>query len=109
MPTKSKLVYLPPAQHDFEAVSYTHLLLIRKVCSVNPSVTLANAEFKITYADGTLIGDANGIFRTDEHGEIRVPGLKPGKSVIVTETRAPDGYLIDTQSQTCLLYTSRCV
>ena len=34
------------------------ILLIRKVCSVNPSVTLANAEFKITYADGTLIGDS---------------------------------------------------
>ena len=85
------------------------ILLIRKVCSVNPSVTLANAEFKITYADGTLIGDANGIFRTDEHGEIRVPGLKPGKSVIVTETKAPDGYLIDTQSQTVQIKEGRTV
>ena len=85
------------------------ILLIRKVCSVNPSVTLANAEFKITYADGTLIGDANGIFRTDEHGEIRVPGLNPGKSVIVTETRAPDGYLIDTQSQTVQIKEGRTV
>ena len=85
------------------------ILLIRKVCSVNPSVTLANAEFKITYADGTLIGDSNGIFRTDEHGEIRVPGLKPGKSVIVTETRAPDGYLIDTQSQTVQIKEGRTV
>lgn len=85
------------------------ILLIRKVCSVNPSVTLANAEFKITYADGTLIGDANGIFRTDEHGEIRVPDLKPGKSVIVTETRAPDGYLIDTQSQTVQIKEGRTV
>ena len=85
------------------------ILLVRKVCSVNPSVTLANAEFKITYADGTLIGDANGIFRTDEHGEIRVPGLKPGKSVIVTETRAPDGYLIDTQSQTVQIKEGRTV
>ena len=85
------------------------ILLIRKVCSVNPSVTLANAEFKITYADGTLIGDANGIFRTDEHGEIRVPGLKPGKSVIVTETKAPDGYIIDTQSQTVQIKEGRTV
>ena len=85
------------------------ILLVRKVCSVNPSVTLANAEFKITYADGTLIGDSNGIFRTDEHGEIRVPGLKPGKSVIVTETRAPDGYLIDTQSQTVQIKEGRTV
>ena len=85
------------------------ILLIRKVCSVNPSVTLANAEFKITYADGTLIGDANGIFRTDEHGEIRIPGLKPGKSVIVTETKAPDGYIIDTQSQTVQIKEGRTV
>lgn len=85
------------------------ILLLRKVCSVNPSVTLANAEFKITYADGTLIGDSNGIFRTDEHGEIRVPGLKPGKSVIVTETKAPDGYIIDTQSQTVQIKEGRTV
>lgn len=85
------------------------ILLIRKVCSVNPSVTLANVEFKITYADGTLIGDSNGIFRTDEHGEIRIPGLKPGKSVIVTETKAPDGYIIDTQSQTVQVKEGRTV
>ena len=85
------------------------ILLIRKVCSVNPSVTLANAEFKITYADGTLIGDSNGIFRTDAHGEIRVPGLKPGKSVIVTETKTPDGYIIDTQSQTVQIKEGRTV
>ena len=85
------------------------ILLIRKVCSVNPSVTLANAEFKVTYADGTLIGDANGIFKTDVNGEIRIDGLKPGKSVIVTETKAPDGFLIDTQSQTIQIKEGRTV
>lgn len=61
------------------------ILLIRKVCATNPSVTLPNAEFKVMYADGTLIGDSNGVYRTDENGEIRIPGLKPGKSVVVTE------------------------
>ena len=85
------------------------LLLIRKVCSVNPSVTLQDAEFKITYADGTVIGDSNGIYRTDENGEIRISGLKPGKSVIVTETRAPAGFLIDTQSQTVQIKEGRTV
>ncbi|MDE6456288.1 MAG: hypothetical protein K2L38_10375, partial [Dysosmobacter sp.] len=82
-------------------------LLIRKVCAVNPSVTLQNAEFKVMYADGTLIGDSNGIFRTDENGEIRITGLKPGKSVIVTETRAPAGFIIDTQSQTIQIQAGR--
>ncbi len=85
------------------------LLLIRKVCSVNPSVTLQDAEFKVTYADGTLIGDSNGIYRTDENGEIRIGGLKPGKSVIVTETKAPAGFLIDTQSQTVQIKEGRTV
>ena len=85
------------------------LLLIRKVCSVNPSITLQDAEFKITYADGTVIGDSNGIYRTDENGEIRISGLKPGKSVIVTETKAPAGFLIDTQSQTIQIKEGRTV
>lgn len=84
-------------------------LLIRKVCSVNPSVTLQNAEFKVMYADGTLIGDGNGIFRTDENGEIRITGLKPGKSVVVTETRAPAGFILDTQSQTVQIKEGRTV
>ena len=85
------------------------ILLIRKVCSVNPSVTLPDAEFKVMYADGTLIGDSNGIYRTDENGEIRIEGLKPGKSVVVTETAAPPGYLIDTQSQTVQIKEGRTV
>lgn len=85
------------------------ILLVRKVCATNPSVTLPNAEFKVTYADGTLIGDSNGIFRTDENGEIRIEGLAPGKSVIVTEVSAPPGYIIDTQSQTVQINEGRTV
>ena len=84
-------------------------LLIRKVCATNPSVVLQNAEFKIMYADGTLIGDSNGIYRTDEKGEIRIEGLKPGKSVIVTEVQAPPGFIIDTQSQTIQIKEGRTV
>ena len=85
------------------------ILLIRKVCATNPSVTLPNAEFKIMYADGTLIGDSNGIYRSDENGEIRIEGLKPGKSVVVTEVTAPPGYIIDTQSQTVQIKEGRTV
>ena len=85
------------------------ILLIRKVCATNPSVTLQNAEFKVMYADGTLIGDSNGIYRSDENGEIRIPGLKPGKSVVVTEVRAPAGFLIDTQSQTIQIQEGKTV
>ena len=51
--------------------------LIRKVYATNPSETLPDAEFKVTYADGTLIGDSNGIYRTDENGEILISGSSP--------------------------------
>jgi uncharacterized surface anchored protein len=84
-------------------------LLIRKVCSVNPSVTLQDAEFKVIYADGTVVGDSNGVYRTDANGEILITGLTPGKSVVVTETRAPAGFLIDTQSQTIQIREGRTV
>ena len=84
-------------------------LLIRKVYATNPSVTLANAEFKVMYADGALIGDSNGIYHTDENGEILISGLAPGKSVVVTEVSAPPGYIIDTQSQTIQIKEGRTV
>ena len=110
----SETVYL--ADNGEQSVITVHFenlpdgsLLIRKVCSVNPSVTLPDAEFKITYADGSVIGDSNGIYVTDENGEIRIDGLEPGKSVIVTETRAPDRYEIDTQSQTIQIREGRTV
>jgi len=110
----SETVYISDdGKQDVITVSFDNspdgILLIRKVCSVNPSITLQNAEFKIMYADGALIGDSNGIYRTDEKGEIRIPGLKPGKSVIVTETKAPAGFLIDTQSQTIQIKEGRTV
>jgi len=84
-------------------------LLIRKVCSVNPCVTLANAEFKVTYSDGALIGNSNGVYRSDENGEVRIDGLIPGKSVVVTETKAPAGFLIDAQPQTIVIQAGKTV
>ena len=110
----SETVYLADSgEQSVIAIKFENMpdgvLLIRKVCATNPSVTLPNAEFKVTYADGTLIGDSNGIYRTDENGEIRIEGLKPGKSVVVTETQAPAGFLIDTQSQTVQIKEGRTV
>lgn len=84
-------------------------LLIRKVCAVDPSITLQNAEFKVTYSDGSVIGTSNGIYRSDENGEILIDGLEPGKSVVVTETRAPSGFTIDTQPQTISVLPGKTV
>ena len=58
---------------------------------------------------GSLIGDSNGVYRSDENGEVRISGLIPGKSVVVTETKAPAGFLIDTQSQTIVIQAGKTV
>lgn len=61
---------------------------------------LAGAEFKLTEADGTFVGN----YTTDANGSILIPNLKPG-SYIVTETKAPDGYAMQTEPQTVTVGT----
>ena len=40
---------------------------------------------------------------------MRIEGLTPGRSVIITETKAPAGFLIDTQSQTVVIQAGKTV
>lgn len=60
---------------------------------------LAGAKFKVTDSDGTVVGNANGEYTTDNNGEILIPNLKPG-SYIATELEAPDGYVRDDTPKT---------
>ena len=77
------------------------ILLIRKVCSVNPSVTLPDAEFKVMYADGTPDRRHQRHLPDGRNGEIRIEGLKPWEKRGGHGNSRPPGYLIlDTQSQT---------
>jgi len=55
---------------------------------------LANAVFKFKKVGGSFEKE----YTTDENGEIRLDNLDEG-SYIVTETKAPDGYLIDDASR----------
>ena len=111
--TAAQTVYISGKDQDVITVEFDNApdgnLLIKKVCSVNPGTTLAGAEFKVTYADGTLIGESNGIYTTDANGEILISGLEPGKSVVVTETKAPAGFIIDTQPQTIVIQAGKTV
>ena len=66
---------------------------------------LPGAEFTITTSDGTFVPDAegqlssNGIYTTDEAGQILLTSLTPG-TYVVTERKAPAGYLLDSRPQT---------
>ena len=73
-------------------------LLISKV-DAETNKPLAGAKFKVTDSDGTVVGNANGEYTTDNNGEILISNLKPG-SYIATELEAPDGYVRDDTPKT---------
>ena len=66
---------------------------------------LANGEFKITTTDGKNVDDndgttsTNGIYHSDANGQIKLLGLDPD-SYVIRQTKAPDGYVLGTESQT---------
>ena len=70
---------------------------------------LAGVEFRVAYADGSYVPDeggklsSNGIYRTDENGEILISGIVG--TLVVTETKTISGYVIDeeTRSQTVVI------
>ncbi len=73
-------------------------LVIRKL-DTDTKEMLAGAEFKITNSDGTVVGNSNGIFTTDQDGLITISDLPVG-SYIVSETKAPNNYILADSSQT---------
>ena len=53
----------------------------------------------MTNSDGGVIGSANGKYVTDSAGTIRIDNLEPGLTVIVKESRAKEGYILDDTPQ----------
>ena len=60
---------------------------------------LAGAKFRVTDSSGAVVGNSNGIYISNETGEIMIPNVKPG-SYVVTEIEAPRNYTIDSTPQT---------
>lgn len=56
---------------------------------------LEGVQFKVTKTNGAVVGNGTGIFTTDADGMIIIDGLDPEMTVIITEVRAKDGYLLD--------------
>ncbi|MDY6366016.1 MAG: SpaA isopeptide-forming pilin-related protein, partial [Oscillospiraceae bacterium] len=64
---------------------------------------LKGAEFTVKYSDGTYVGTDNGRFITGTDGTVTVSGLKPNATVVVTETKAPLGYLISESAKSVVV------
>lgn len=81
----------------FANYPYGHLLITKT--DADTKKPLMGAKFKVTTADGTVVGNANGEFITDSNGEILIPNVKPD-SYVVTEIQAPTGYKISEEAKT---------
>ena len=83
-------------------------LLIKKVSSADNS-PISDVQFFVTESDGTVVGDSNGYFVTDSAGTIPIEGIDPGTTLIVKETRAKDGFLLDDTPQTTQIKAGQTV
>lgn len=83
-------------------------LLVKKIDSVTHE-PLSDVEFMVTTSDGTVVGDANGKFVTDSAGSFTVSGITPGTVLVVKETHAKAGYLLDDAPQTATIKAGQTV
>lgn len=83
-------------------------LLVKKIDSATHK-PLSDVEFFVTTADGSVVGDANGKFVTDSAGSFTVSGITPGTTLVVKETRARGGYLLDDAPQTATVKAGQTV
>ena len=74
-------------------------VLVKKVSSADNS-PLSEVEFLVARSDGSVVGNNNGKFVTDSTGTFLVEGVEPGTTLVIKETRAKPGYLLDNTPQT---------
>ena len=108
-------VYITGKEQDVITVEFENYsdggLIIRKLDSETKQ-PLAGAEFKVTTANGIVVDNyggtvsSNGIYTTDTSGQIHITGVEAGTTLVVTETKAPDGYVLETMSQTVTINKS---
>lgn len=101
--TPPQTVYLSGEEQEVIQVYFGNSpmgsLLIKKVSSADNS-PISDVQFFVTESDGSIVGDGNGYFVTDSAGTILIEGIEPGTTLVVKETRAKEGFLLDDTPQT---------
>ena len=83
-------------------------VLVKKVDAVT-NAPISDVEFLVTDSDGNLIGNANGKFVTDSAGTFTITDVAPGTTLIIKETRAKAGYILDDTPQTVKVKSNEVV
>ena len=110
--TAPQTVYISGKQQDVMQLYFENSpkgnLLVKKIDSVTHK-PLSDVEFMVTTADGTVVGDANGKYVTDSAGTFTITDIVPGTTLVVKETRARDGYLLDDAPQAATVKAGQTV
>ena len=83
-------------------------VLVKKVDAVT-NAPISDVEFLVTDSDGNLIGNANGKYVTDSAGAFTITDVAPGTTLIIKETRAKAGYILDDTPQTVKVKSNEVV
>ncbi len=96
---KSQTIVVNP--NDHQSVYFYNQpignLVIKKMSSTTKE-PLSDVVIRVTRTDGTVVGESNGEFRTDEAGFIKIP-VEPG-GYIVQEVKSKPGFLLDDTPKT---------
>ena len=110
--TAPQTAYISGKQQDVVQLYFGNspkgALLIKKIDSATHK-PLSDVEFFVTTADGSVVGDANGKYVTDSAGTFTITDIVPGTTLVVKETRARDGYLLDDAPQTATVKAGQTV
>ena len=111
--TPPQTVYLSGEEQEVVQIYFGNApkgaLLVTKVSADGEKKPLSDVEFLVTTSDGAVVGDANGKFVTDSSGSFLVEGIEPGTTLVVQETRAKPGYLLDDTPQTAVIQAGQTV
>ncbi len=99
--TRSQTIVVNPGgdtQHLYFYNTPLCSLTLKKIDSVSGK-PIPNTVFSVKDGNGGLIGR----YTTGKDGTVTVTGLLPGSTVVVTEDKVPDGYVLDPTPQTITL------
>ena len=83
-------------------------VLVKKVDAAT-NEPISDVEFLVTDSGGNFIGNANGKYVTDSAGTFTITDVAPDTTLVIKETRAKDGYILDDTPQTVKVKSNEVV